>query len=307
MRHANTLRSLYALILLTALNTTPAPAAASIDYSRNLRAANDDGGILYYEGRYTVPGQRPVHYTAFTPDDDVAHDVILFLHGYEKDDYSWAIHQYAVALQGKTGVAIDYDERATQDEMLAEVEAAVIALQGDEATTSVALCGTSYGGKVAYETVARFPELNIRYALLIYPSKPHTTHEESAAIRADILDLVGEVDPLRPASDWIAEQIAEYNDAIDFRYFVYSADDFPNEAHHGYFFAPSPDAFNEVAIDSIIRCLDYGAWRTGEAGTPHWLSDPATLHSENLLRFADRDRGGRRDVTEKPHGGARKR
>jgi dienelactone hydrolase len=294
------------LLLLVPFCATPAIAATSIDYRRVLRAP-DEGEILYYEGYYQVSGQRSVHYTVFTPNDDAPHDAILFLHGYEKDDYSWAIHQYGVALRGQTGVAIDYNERADQDEMLAEVEAAVQALQGDESATNVALCGTSFGGKVAYETVARFPELNIRYALLLYPSKPHTTKEESAAIRADILNLVGEVDPLRPASKWIADQIATYNQEIDYRLFLYDADEFPTEARHGYFFAPSPDTFNEVAIDSMIRCLDYGEWRTGEVGTPVWLSDPDILQREDLLEFDDSTRRAHWDVTSKVQNGTRKR
>lgn len=245
--------------------------------------AAEGNGVLRLAGEYEVPGQSSVHFTIFRPDDDKAHDALLLLHGFEKDDYAWGLHQIVLAQAGLIAVAIDYDERASQAYYLNEVVAAVSILNESPRVEQVSICGTSFGGRVAFETVAKYPELGIVSAFLVYPSRPWVSAEEVAAVEAAVLDCVGGIDPLEPASHWIQRQVECYNPSIDYKLQIYDELEFPNEARHGYFFARAREFFNEVAIDSFVRGLDFMDWAHGVSPEPDWLDAPEILRREDLL------------------------
>jgi dienelactone hydrolase len=275
-----------AALTLATLLAAPASAQHLLEgtlHSRNL----DDSGLRYTEGRYAVPGQHSVHFTVYAPGDAGDHHAVLFLHGYEKSDIEWAYHQMGVAQRNIIGVAIDYDETGSDEEMLNEVATAVEILAQQRHVRSISLCGASWGGKVAFQTIARRPDLPIVTTLLVYPMKPRVTPDEIAAVRSDILNCVGAADPLAPASFWIQDRIDAYNDVIDYKLHIYSEEDFPNEAHHGYFFVADPEAFNEVAIDSFVRGLGYFNWKVRDRERPIWIDDPETLFLPDLVDFEE--------------------
>ena len=252
-------------------------------HTRNL----DDSGLRYTEGSYSVPGQAPVHFTAYAPGEPGAYNAMLFLHGYEKSDIEWAYHQIGAAQRNIIGVAIDYNEEGSDEEMLNEVATAVEIMANQPQIRSISLCGASWGGKVAFQTIAQRPDLPIVTTFLVYPMKPRVTPEEIAAIRSDILNCVGATDPLAPASYWIQDRIDTYNTTIDYKLHIYSEEDFPNEAHHGYFFAPDPESFNEVAIDSFVRGLGYFNWKVRDHERPIWRNDPELLYLPDLVDFEE--------------------
>ncbi len=240
----------------------------------------------YYQGWYEVPGQNDTHFTLYAPADPGLYECVIFLHGMGKDDYSFALHQAGLAEMGWIGVAIDYDMVGSTEHRINQVAAAVELLHGWEEVASVSLLGTSWGGKVAFETNARRPELDVSATVLIYPAEPTANPDQVAAIRVDMLDLVGEIDFMSDASERIEELIGQHNPTIDYKLQVYDAAEIP-EARHGYFFAPSPGRFSEPAIDTFVRALDFLSWQAGSAGRPAWWDAPKTIYREELLGIED--------------------
>ena len=188
-----------------------------------------------------------------------------------------------MAGRGTIAVAIDYEEGQPQNAQLAEVSSAVELMNSWWEVKSVSLCGSSYGGKVALETIGKRPELGIEAALLVYPAWARMEHEDFAAIEADVLNVVGEVDGLSLSSYWIQDQINTHNDRINYKLHVYSEDDFPIEARHGYFFAQTPQEFNDVALDSFARGIGYFEWIVGGEDAPPWRNDPTLITRDNLI------------------------
>lgn len=262
-----------------------ASAKSTIEFTERTELAAD--GLRYLEGTYPVAGQPRVHFTVYAPAEAGRYHAMLFLHGYEKSDLEWAIHQTMIAKRGLIALAIDYNERESQEHYLNEVTAAVRLLQRTGAVKTVSLCGTSWGGRVAFETIAIYPELDISSAFLVYPTKPHVLDEHVAAVEAHVLHCVGELDPTLPASEWLANKIDLHNDKMNYRLHIYSAEDFPREARHGYFFARHRSEFNEVAIDSFVRSLGLFMWKVDNKDCPEWIEDPELLTREDLVGFPE--------------------
>ncbi len=238
-------------------------------------------------GYYPVEDQEPVRFTAYAPPDVGNYDAIILLHGYQRDDSHWSLHQLALAERGWISVAINYDEKDSQQEQLAQIRTAIERMWAYPEVRSVSICGTSWGGKMAFETIAKMPELAISTAFLVYPTLPVVTDEEISAIRADILDCVGAVDRLSPVSRLIEEKVRACNDQIAYKLHIYSGIDFPLDAQHGYFFASHPQQVNAVAADSFVRWISLMSWKLGRANAPKWKSDPTVLLEEHLLDFDD--------------------
>ncbi len=274
-----------AALLALCLILTPSKALAGAPFSVDSEelVVTADSQLRFWEGTFDVPGQSPVHFTCYAPADAGSYDAILFLHGYGKDDYIWTIHQMVMAGRGVIAVAIDYEETQPQEAQLAEVSSAVDLMHSWQEVNSVSLCGSSYGGKVALEAVAKRPELGIETALLVYPAWARLEHEDFAAIEADVVNVVGEVDGLSMSSYWIQDQIHTYNDRINYKLYVYSEDDFPIEARHGYFFARTPQEFGDVALDSFARGIGYFDWMVGGDDAPMWRNDPTMLTRDDLI------------------------
>jgi pimeloyl-ACP methyl ester carboxylesterase len=272
-------RHLAAAAIVAALG---APASFSLDrWPGDTKAA-----YRFFEGAYPVPGQQEVHYTVYAPSQPAKHEAILFLHGYLKSADDWFMHQEAVARAGVIGVAIDYHEEMWDDYVLNEVAVGIEALDAWWEVSSISLCGSSFGGEVAFETVACRPDLNVEMTLLVYPSRPDVTPQEVAAVDAGVVNLVGEVDAYFGASLWISDQMARYNPDNFYQLHVYSAEDFAETGRHGFFF-PHPGGLNEVGEDSFVRSWGFFAWGNQMDPPPPWRSDPIELHRENLLTFAD--------------------
>ncbi len=278
-----------AALLAAGLILAPSRASAQARFEVQLQelVRHGESDLRYMEGTFQVPQQSSVHFTAYAPEEEGVYPSILFLHGYNKSDLDWRIHQIAMATRGKIAVAVDYNERQGQDPMLAEICTAVDLMSRWQEVESVSLCGSSFGGKVALETISKHPELGIETAFLVYPAWARVEPEEFAAIEADILHCVGEVDDLLPSSYWIQEQIVRYNEDIDYKLHVYSEEDFPIEARHGYFLAAAPDQFGDVAIDSFARGIGYFQWKLEDGPAPPWRNDPTMLGLEDLRSLPD--------------------
>jgi dienelactone hydrolase len=240
--------------------------------------------LRYTEGWYKVKGQTDTHFTVYAPRDTGEYHSLLFLHGFSKDDYDFYLHQIGVALQGGIGVAIDYDELGSREYRLNQVSTAVKRLHAWSEIASVSLLGVSWGGKVAFETIAIKPELDIASAVLIYPYKPSVSVSQITSITSAILNLVGEVDWVRWDSEWVEDQIHQYNPEIDYKLQIYDGDEIP-EADHGFFFANSPSQFNAPAVDSFIRTFHFWDWQVKGAPQPEWWNDPKIIHRDDLLTW----------------------
>ncbi len=262
----------------------------TISVSPGFAATSGGGGSLgayrFFEGNYGVSGQQDVHYTIYAPLQPALHDAILFLHGYLKSADDWYMHQEAVAGRGVIGVAIDYHEEMGDAYILNEVVTAISLLDDWWEVRSISFCGSSFGGEVAFETLAKRPDLGIAMALLIYPSRPDVSPQEVAAVNTPVLNLVGEVDSYFGASLWLTDQVAQFNPDLYYRLHVYSAEDFPETARHGFFF-PHPGGLNEVGEDSFVRSWGFFEWGARRAPAPPWRTDPTLLLRDDLLTFGD--------------------
>ncbi|MAE68984.1 MAG: hypothetical protein CME06_00790 [Gemmatimonadetes bacterium] len=239
-------------------------------------------------GFYPVENQESVHFIACAPASKGSYDAVLMLHGYRRSDRHWGYHQIALAIEDWVSVAIDYDETAPEQDQLLQIRTAIERMRAHPEVQSVSICGTSWGGKMALETIAKMPELDIATAFIVYPTLPFVTDQQVANIRTDILNCVGAVDPLSPISYMIEEKVRECNDQIAYKLHVYSRDDFPQDADHGFLFARTPEEFNDVARDSFVRWLSLVEWKLGKTGPPPWISDPKILREEHLLKLTDR-------------------
>lgn len=251
-----------------------------------LRARAQAVELRYFAGNYSVPGRGDVHFTIHAPLARGEYDTVLFLHGYYKSDLEWYMHQKTLAEHGLIAVAINYDETAAPVEMYKEVGTAISLLHDWPEARVVSIVGSSFGGRIGLEILGKFPELNVKFAYFVYPTSPQLTPEEFAAIEADILHVVGEVDPHLPASFWIANQLNKYNDQIQYKVHVYSAEDFPHAGRHG-FFLPRREGLTEVGIDSFVRWGGFLRWALVGARPPDWRSDPRLLRERHLLRMGD--------------------
>ncbi len=263
-------------------SATPAAAVLGQQQSGELHS-----GHRFVRGRYPVENQDTVHFTACAPASVGSYDAVLLLHGYQRTDHHWGYHQVALAGEGWISVAIDYDETAPEQDQLLQIRTMIERMWAHPEVRTVSICGTSWGGKMAFETIAKMPELNIATAFIVYPTLPFVTDQQIANIRTDVLNCVGAVDPLSPISYVIEERVRACNDQITYKLHVYSGEDFPRDAHHGFLFARTPEEFNDVARDSFVRWLSLIDWKLGNEGPPPWRGDPRVLREEHLLKFTD--------------------